>query len=42
MTQGGCVYALVVYDAGRSMSENIAAGARLVEAAIAERRRRAA
>ncbi len=42
VTQGGCVYALVVYDAGRSMSENVAAGARLVEAAIAERRRRAA
>ena len=42
VTQGGCVYALVVFEAGRSMSENIAAGARLVEAAIAERRRRAA
>jgi hypothetical protein len=42
VTQGGCVYAFVAYDAERSMSENVAAGVRLVEATIAERRRRAA
>lgn len=40
--QGGCVYALVVYDPTSSTSYNVAAGVRLVEAAIAERRRRAA
>jgi hypothetical protein len=42
ITQGGCVYALVAYDESRSMAENVAAGVRLVEAALAERRRRAA
>lgn len=42
VTQGGCVYALVAYDAARSIAENVAAGVRVVEAAIAERRRRAA
>jgi hypothetical protein len=42
VSQGGCVYALVAYDAGRSMAENVAAGVRLVEAALADRRRRSA
>ncbi len=42
VTQGGCVYALVAYDASRSTSDNVAAGVRVVETAIAERRRRAA
>jgi hypothetical protein len=42
VTQGGCVYVLVGYDEARSMAENVAAGVRLVEAALAERRRRAA
>ena len=42
VTQGGCVYALVAYDDGRSTSDNVAAGVRVVEAAIAERRRRTA
>jgi hypothetical protein len=42
VAQGGCVYALVVYDTARTMAENVAASVRLVEAAIAERRRRAA
>jgi hypothetical protein len=42
VTQGGCVYALATFDAGHSMAENVAAGVRLVEAALAERRRRAA
>jgi hypothetical protein len=42
VTQGGCVYALVAYDASRSVSENVAAGVRLVEGAIAAHRRRAA
>lgn len=42
VTQGGCVYALATFDAGRSMADNVAAGVRLVEAALAERRRRAA
>jgi hypothetical protein len=41
VTQGGCVYALVGYDAARSMSDSVAAGVRRVEAALAERRRRA-
>jgi len=41
VTQGGCVYALVGCDAARSMAENVATGVRLVEAALAERRRRA-
>jgi hypothetical protein len=39
---GGCVYALVAFDPARSMAENVAAGVRLVEAALAERRKRAA
>lgn len=39
---GGCVYALITFDPTRSMAENVAAGVRLVEAALAERRRRAA
>jgi hypothetical protein len=42
VTLGGCVYALVVFDAARAMAENVVAGVRLVEAALAERRRRAA
>ncbi len=42
VTQGGCVYALVAFDEARSMAENVAAGVGLVEAALAERRRRAA
>jgi hypothetical protein len=40
VTQGGCVYAIVACDQARSMPENVAAGVRLVEAALAERRRR--
>jgi hypothetical protein len=39
VTAGGCVYALVAYDASRSLSENIAAGVRVVEQAVAARRR---
>lgn len=39
---GGCVYALVTFDPARSMAENVAAGVRVVEAALAERRKRAA
>jgi hypothetical protein len=38
VTQGGCVYALVTYDDVRSMAENVAAGVRIVERAIARRR----
>jgi hypothetical protein len=40
VTQGGCVYALVGYDAARTMRENVAAGVRLVERALASRRAR--
>ncbi len=36
---GGCVYALVAYDAAQSMAANVARGVRAVEAAIAIRRR---
>jgi hypothetical protein len=40
VTLGGCVYALVTYDPARSPAENVAAGVRQVEAAIAARRSR--
>jgi hypothetical protein len=36
---GGCVYVLVAYDASQSMGDNVARGVRLVEAAVAIRRR---
>lgn len=38
VASGGCVYALARYDVERSLAENIAAGVRAVEQAIAKRR----
>ena len=38
VTAGGCVYALVGYDAQLSLAENLALGVRAVEEAIAKRR----
>lgn len=38
VTQGGCIYALVRYDAARTLQANLAAGVRLVEEAIDKRR----
>jgi hypothetical protein len=38
VSAGGCVYALAVYDEGRSLAENISRGVRAVEEAIAKRR----
>jgi hypothetical protein len=40
VAQGGCVYALVAYDAARSLAHNLAAAVRTVERAVAARRAR--